>query len=78
MSSVDERVALTVLGYNVHGSIAPDGVPDEPIGAVVVVDAGTIVLGALVVLGPGFVGTGGFGLRGAGGLAGRVVFAGLA
>lgn len=84
MSSVDERVAFTVLGYNVHGSTVPDVEPDveldvvpvEPAGAAVVVVTGTVVLGALVVVGPALegivaAGTGSFGPRGAGVLAGR-------
>ena len=85
MSSVDERVAFTVLGYNVHGSTVPDVVVAvEPAGVAVVVVTGTVVLGALVVVGPGFTvgilvaGIGGFGPRGAGGLAGRAGGAALA
>jgi hypothetical protein len=83
MSSVDERVAFTVLGYNVHGSTVLDVKPDveldvvpvEPAGGAAVVVTGTVVLGAFVVVGPALAGileaTGSFGPRGAGGFADR-------
>jgi hypothetical protein len=79
-------VAFTVLGYNVHGSTEPDVVPVEPAGAAVVVVTGTVVRGALVVVGPSLAGIVAlgvevFGPRGAGGLAGGaggVALAGLA
>jgi hypothetical protein len=90
MSSVDERVAFTVLGYNVHGSTVPFDVATV-VGVVAVVSVvaagalvvgvtgrvvGVVVLAAAVVL----VGGGPAGGRGpgAGGRVGGAALAGLA